>query len=115
MELQTAVLDDRPFNDAGVAREVAARRVWTITRFERLPGGIVEAFREGSFYSVPADANAPTVKNRIENAEIIDGLPFDTLENTLYYKRKNGREKDLKDILLIEQWMRMQFTLSGER
>jgi hypothetical protein len=73
-----------------------------------LPGGIVEAFWEGSFYSAPADDKAPTIASRIANAEIINGLPFDSIENVLYYKRKDAREKDLKDIILIEQWMRMQ-------
>jgi hypothetical protein len=68
-----------------------------------LPGGIVEAFYEGSFYTSLKDDQAPTFANRIANAEIIDELPFDSLENILYYKRKEAREKDLKDILLIEQ------------
>ena len=72
------------------------------------PGGVVEAFAEGSFYTAPADPQAPTIASRIKDAEIIDGLPFDSIENVLYYKHKDTREKDLKDILLIEQWMRMQ-------
>jgi hypothetical protein len=44
---------------------------------------------------------------------MIDGLPFDSIENVLYYKHKESREKDLKDILLIEQWMRMQKSQEG--
>jgi hypothetical protein len=71
-----------------------------------LPGGIVEAFHEGSFYTAPVDDKAPTIASRIAHAEIIDGLPFDSIANILYYKQKDVREKDLKDILLIEQWMR---------
>lgn len=50
------------------------------------PGGIVEAFRF-----------AP-----LTQAEIIDGLPFESLENVLKFKSRMGREKDLKDIALIE-------------
>lgn len=69
------------------------------------PGGIVEAFQEGSFYSLPVDDKAPTVAERIAHAEIIDDLPFDSLDTILYYKHKDGREKDLKDIKLIENWM----------
>jgi hypothetical protein len=72
------------------------------------PDGIIEAFYEGSFYTAPEDLQAPSIPSRIENAELIEGLPFDSIETVLYYKRKNGREKDLKDILLIEQWMRIQ-------
>lgn len=70
-----------------------------------LPGGVVEAFCEGSF-TAPEAIDAPSIASRIKNAELIDGLPFDSLENVLYYKRKNAREKDLQDIILIEQWMR---------
>jgi len=73
-----------------------------------LPSAIVEAFYEDSFYTAPEDSQAPNMALRIKNAELIDGLPFDTIENVLYYKRKDSREKDLKDILLIEQWMRLQ-------
>lgn len=71
-----------------------------------LPGGVVEAFGDNSFYTALEDPQAPTIASRIKDAEMIDGLPFDSLENILYYKRKDAREKDLKDISLIEQWMR---------
>ena len=64
-----------------------------------LPGGIVDAFYEKSFNPL---LDAPNIRSRIENAEIIEGLPFDSLENTLFFKRKMGREKDLKDITLLE-------------
>jgi len=72
------------------------------------PGEVIEAFREGSFYNAPKDDMAPSIADSIANAEIIDGLPFDSMENVLYYKRKETRDKDLKDIFLIEQWMKMQ-------
>ena len=68
------------------------------------PGEVVEAFGEGSFYSAPSDPQAPSVASRIRDSEIIEGLPFDSIENVLYYKYKDRREKDLKDIALIEQW-----------
>ena len=34
--------------------------------------------------------------------EVIEGLPFESLENVLYYKRKMSREKDKQDIQIIE-------------
>ncbi|CCB89426.1 GNAT family N-acetyltransferase [Simkania negevensis] len=71
--------------------------------------GVIEAFQEGSFYTAPMDANAPTIDERISKAEIIDGLPFDSLDRILYYKRKLGREKDLRDIFLIEHFLNMRF------
>lgn len=83
----------------GIADENGIRKIV-------FPDGIVEAFGEGSFYSFQQLPQDPALNDRIKNAEIMEGLPFDTLENVLYYKRKQGREKDLKDIYLIEQWMK---------
>lgn len=45
---------------------------------------------------------------RIAEAEIIEGLPFDSLENVLLYKRKQNRDKDLHDIQLIESHLIFQ-------
>ena len=66
---------------------------------------VIEAFHQGSFYSMPFDDKAPTFAWRIANTEIIDNLPFDTLESILYFKKKYKREKDLHDIELIEKWI----------
>ncbi|MEC7839754.1 MAG: hypothetical protein VX777_06920 [Chlamydiota bacterium] len=63
--------------------------------------GVVEAFWEGSFYCAPVDVEAPTIADRIKSAEVIDGLPFDSLENILYYKRRDARKKDLIDMLRL--------------
>lgn len=71
-----------------------------------LPGGVIEAFYQGSFYSEPLDNMAPTYAFRIAHAELIDGLPFETLDTILYYKKRDRREKDLKDIELIEAWLK---------
>lgn len=70
------------------------------------PKEAIEAFREGSFYAAPKDEDAPTVAERIAKAEVIDGLPFESLEHVLYYKQKMGREKDLKDVQAIEEWLK---------
>lgn len=72
------------------------------------PGNIVEAFREGSFYTKPKYPDAPTEEERIAQAEVIEGLPFETLEHVLYFKGKMGREKDLKDIAIIETYLKTQ-------
>lgn len=63
------------------------------------PGGIIEVFHQRSFNNL---LQVPSTSDRIAKAEIIEGLPFDSLENTLFFKRKMGREKDLNDIRLIE-------------
>lgn len=70
------------------------------------PDGIVEAFCQTSFSQTFQDETIPKVADRIAEAEIIDGLPFDQIRHVLYFKRMMAREKDLKDILLIETWQR---------
>jgi hypothetical protein len=66
------------------------------------PDGVVDALGEGSFEK---DNDVPTMAERIAQANIIEGLPFESLEHVLYFKRKMGREKDLYDIILIEKLM----------
>lgn len=70
------------------------------------PDGIVEALGECSFYTEIKDTDAPSIAERIAYAEIIDGLPFESLNHVLYYKRKMGREKDMRDVLIIEEWQK---------
>lgn len=74
------------------------------------PGNLIEAFGEDSYYGDteakdPKAKNVPKIAERIAMADIIDGLPFECLEHVLFYKRKMGRDKDLKDILLIESFV----------
>ncbi len=71
------------------------------------PGSDIEAFWEGSFVK-PSDPNFPTIAERINQAEVIEGLPFDSLETTLLFKRYMGREKDIRDIALIQTWLQNQ-------
>jgi hypothetical protein len=42
----------------------------------------------------------------IKEAEIIDGLPFVRLEHVLAWKKILGREKDLRDVKIIEKFLR---------
>lgn len=46
------------------------------------------------------------VKEVVENADIIDGIRFVNLETTIKWKRRMGREKDLEDIRLIEEYLK---------
>lgn len=48
------------------------------------------------------------IEQLIREAEIIDELPFVKLERVLEWKRQNSREKDLKDIKIIEKFLRTQ-------
>lgn len=71
------------------------------------PDGIVEAIGNSSFYE---DENAPSIDARIANADIIEGLPFETLDDVIYFKKKMGREKDLSDIQLIKTYQKQNPT-----
>jgi GrpB-like predicted nucleotidyltransferase (UPF0157 family) len=73
-----------------------------------IPNSLIEIFCETSFYTKTKEKDEPNVAQRIGNSEIIDGLPFESLKNTLFYKYKMGREKDLKDIEIIESWLNFQ-------
>ncbi len=73
------------------------------------PDGIVEALGECSYIALQNDQDAPTITSRIVQAEIIEGLPFESLDHVLYYKRKMGREKDMKDLKLIEKFVNISF------
>lgn len=44
------------------------------------------------------------VDKLIDEAEIIDGLPFVRLETVLKWKKMYGRKKDRKDVKLIENY-----------
>ena len=72
------------------------------------PDDDIEALWEESFYTQPTDEHKPTVKDMISRAEIIEGLPFLSLSDVLYFKRKMNRSKDLEDIRLIKEWQKLQ-------
>jgi hypothetical protein len=48
------------------------------------------------------------IKKLIERAERIDDLPFVRLETVIEWKKLNAREKDLKDIEIIEKFLRSE-------
>lgn len=45
------------------------------------------------------------IKNLIDEADIINGIPFVKLEEVLAWKKVRGKEKDLRDIQLIEEYL----------
>lgn len=77
--------------------------ITTDNGFNRIifPDGIVEAISNSSFFE---DRNTPSIITRTANADIIDDLPFETLDDVIHFKQKMGREKDLSDILLIKSY-----------
>ena len=59
--------------------------------------GKVEAFNQWSPWFDDPDV-------LIDTAEIIDGLPFVLLEHVVSWKKAMGREKDIKDLELINEY-----------
>ena len=52
-----------------------------------------------------SDGQTPTVEEMIKSAEVINGYPFMSLNYTIIFKLKRGRDKDLEDLVLLEEWM----------
>lgn len=46
------------------------------------------------------------MEKAIRNAEIINGLPFISLEDLIAAKEKMGRDKDFRDIYLVREYLR---------
>jgi hypothetical protein len=64
----------------------------------------VEAMYDGSFKQQPADA--PKMREQLQNVEFIDGLPVENIKILLYFKKLGVRDKDKADVKLIEDWLR---------
>ena len=47
------------------------------------------------------------INELIRTADIIKGIPFMSLDLLILSKRSSGREKDLKDIALIEEYLKI--------
>lgn len=62
----------------------------------------MEAFDSWNF-----GAYTPTVAELRKSAEVIDGIPFANLEEVMKWKREFGRDKDIKDVALIEEYLSM--------
>lgn len=62
----------------------------------------IEILGEGSAFRDPEIA---TVQEMIETADVIEGRRFLNLDLLRKFKAKMGREKDLKDIELIDQYL----------
>ncbi len=62
----------------------------------------------GNYEAAPAwnfgDYN-PSLKELLETADYIDGVPFANLREVIKWKKAFGRENDLKDIKLIKNYL----------
>jgi len=62
---------------------------------------VFEAYTEWNF----GEYN-PSITDLLESAEVVDGIPFANLEEVVKWKQIFGREKDIKDLELIEEYVR---------
>jgi hypothetical protein len=47
-----------------------------------------------------------SISQQIADAEVIEGVPFQKLDTCIYFKKKSAREKDLRDLELIEEYFK---------
>ncbi len=81
--------------------------------YKDMPGWKIKEFRAGEFYLDKNDIElwkdwGPgewDIQKLINEAEIIDGLPFVKLKEVLKWKKMIGRDKDIKDIKIIETYL----------
>ncbi|MGD1003690.1 MAG: hypothetical protein ABR884_03920 [Minisyncoccia bacterium] len=81
------------------------RAEWKLGSTDRILKGdgvdILSEFSCGELYHKDTD-------ELIKNAAVIDGVAFVQLEELLKWKKAAAREKDLKDIVLIEEFLAKQ-------
>ena len=81
------------------SNDPAWRRQKSASGNEGLANGDIELWRSWNPWF-------PSVENLIAEAELIGGLPFVRLERVLEWKKQYGREKDIKDVEIIENFLR---------
>lgn len=73
--------------------------------FESINIGNIQILGQGSKFR---DQGIASVDELIQKAEIIEDYPFVGLEYVKKFKQNLGREKDLKDIELINQYLSLR-------
>ena len=67
---------------------------------EHLANGNIEAYRDFWY-----GGHNPNPAELIANPQVIDGVPFLPLTRLLEIKKVMGREKDIRDVVLIEKYL----------
>lgn len=70
--------------------------------FESLHIGNIQVLGKGSWFTDPSYGS---VKDEIDNADIIDGNRYIKLDKILTIKRLKNRDKDIKDVKLIKKYL----------
>jgi len=76
-----------------------------------------QVFLRRGIFELYLDVNCgnfwPTTEELINRAEIIDGIPFASLSDTVSFKKAYGREKHLRDVVAIENYLNNSNTRSN--
>ena len=92
------IVDDDLWNELAAAYPATQKDGVTVIRLS--PD--IEVIGTGLF-GEPEEPGQPSVAEQIAQADIIDGLPFVSLRHVLYFKRQMNREKDQRDIAVLER------------
>jgi len=65
-----------------------------------LKKGNVEMWRKIGFWKIKVN-----IKDFIDRAELIEGLPFVNMKDFILWKKKGFRNKDKKDVILAEEYL----------
>ncbi len=80
-------------------------RITKEDNFESIYIGNIQVLGEGSWFT---DPQFGSIKNDIDNADVIGGNRYVKLDKILKIKRQKNREKDIKDVKLIEDYVQKQ-------
>lgn len=92
------IVDDDLWNELASAYPTTQKDGVTLIRISH----DIEVLGIGSF-DEPEESGQPSIAEQIAQADIIDGLPFVNLRHVLYFKRQMNREKDKRDIAVLER------------
>lgn len=70
---------------------------------ERLKHGLFEIYTD---MVIESEDRYVSAADLIQKAEMLEGIPFLSLPDLMYFKRDNARPKDLEDIASIENYLR---------
>lgn len=105
----------RGLREAGDLDLVVSENLWLklAQKYEVTPGPPCDKIQIGNIeilgkFSVYQDEDIATAQQQIDTADIIQGHRFVNLNLIKQFKQKLGREKDLKDIALIDQYLSSQ-------
>ena len=72
-------------------------------RFSMFSIGNIQVLGNGSNFTNPA---LKSTREQIENADVIDGRRYVKLETVKKFKKDLGRDKDIRDIDLIDEYLK---------